>query len=196
MESVQQIKSENIRISKKILTAGNVLSVLRVLTLPFVIWAHQANELQPNLLLFALVAFIVLTDYLDGFFARTLDQVSEMGKWLDPLADKLCAVVLFTYVWWIGMIPMYLFGLVIFRDAMILIGSLLIKKKRGKVAMSVMTGKITVFILSLYWISLVFFPSYDTIINVFKHASTFMLIFSGGVYIVRGFRILNGADFK
>lgn len=183
--------------SRNFFTAGNILSLSRVLVLPLVIIVHLNNDLRPDLLLVLLTAFIVFSDFLDGFLSRKLNQVTEIGKWLDPIADKICAFVLFTHVWWFNMIPDWFYFLVIFRDVFILIGSYFIKKKRGKVAMSVMTGKVAVFIMSLYWISIVFFPDHESSTFVLKYASTLLLILSGGVYFVRGYRILKvGVDFK
>lgn len=187
---------ENIRISNKVFTVGNALSVFRVLLLPFIIWTHQVNELTPDIWLLVLVVLMVLSDFLDGYLSRLFNQVSELGKWLDPLADKICAVVLFTYVWFIGWVPIWFFLLIVVRDVAILIGSLFIKQKRGKVAMSVMTGKVTVFVMSMYWVTLVFLPDMITLNLVFKYATTFMILLSSGVYLVRGYKILQGMEFK
>ena len=170
--------------------------MFRIVALPFVIIIHQAHGQHPSLELVVLIALMVLSDFFDGYASRKLNQVSEIGKWLDPIADKACAVVLFSYVWWIGMVPAWFFLLVIVRDVVIMAGSLYIRKKRGKVAMSVWTGKVAVFILSLYWITLVFLPSQVTWIIVFKYASTFMLLYSGAIYGIRGYRILKGADYQ
>jgi len=198
LETQQNVSTNQLQIhSRDIFTAGNLLSLSRVLILPLVIIVHQNNDLRPDLLLVLLTVFIVFSDFLDGFLSRKLNQVTEIGKWLDPIADKVCAFVLFTYVWWIGLIPVWFYFLVIFRDLVILIGSYFIKKKRGKVAMSVMTGKVAVFIMSLYWISIVFFPDHESSTMILKYASTFMLLLSGGVYVVRGYRILKvGVEFK
>jgi len=142
-----------------------------------------------------IVVYMVLSDFLDGFASRALNQVSEMGKWLDPVADKVCAATLFTYVWWIEMVPTWLFVFILLRDVMILAGSVAIKKKRGKVAMSVMPGKIAVNILALYWLVLVFLPGMEQLILVLKYASFVMLLYSGIIYIRRGYQILNGANY-
>lgn len=174
---------------------GNFLSVSRILALPILIWLHQSNNYQPNLEMKLIIVYMVLSDFLDGFASRALNQVSEMGKWLDPVADKVCAGVLFTYVWYIGMMPAWLFAIILLRDVFILIGSLIIKKKRGKVAMSVMAGKIAVNILALYWLVLVFLPEMTDLILVLKYASVVMLALSSIVYMRRMINILNGASY-
>jgi CDP-diacylglycerol--glycerol-3-phosphate 3-phosphatidyltransferase len=198
LETQKNVSSNQLQVHRKdILTAGNLLSLFRVLILPFVIIVHQNNDLRPDLLLVLLTVSIVFSDFLDGYLSRKLNQVTELGKWLDPITDKICAFVLFTYVWWIGWVPLWFYLLVILRDLFILTGSFFIKQKRGKVAMSVMTGKVAVFIMSLYWISLVFFPDHESSTMILKYASTVMLIISGGVYFVRGYRILKvGVEFK
>lgn len=142
-----------------------------------------------------LLVYMVLSDFLDGFASRAFNQISELGKWLDPLADKLCAVVLFAYVWIIGLVPTWLFALIVLRDVFILIGSGIIKKKRGKVAMSLMSGKITVNVLSVYWLVLVFFPEMQQLISILEYASLGMLVFSGLMYLRRTYHILQGAHF-
>ncbi len=195
METSEPIAPSKIRVTNQVWTVGNMLSVSRILVLPLLILLHQGNDYQPNLEMKLVVLYMILSDFLDGYASRLLNQVSELGKWLDPLADKVCAIVLFTYVWWIGMVPDWLFGLIVVRDLLIVAGSLVIKSKRGKIAMSVMTGKIAVNVLSLYWLVLVFLPGLEQLILVLKYASAGMLIWSGFIYFRRGYNILMGADY-
>ena len=195
METPNTTTDTRIKPTRQIWTVGNFLSVSRILALPILIWLHYSNDFQPTFEMKLVVAYIILSDFLDGFASRALNQVSEMGKWLDPLADKACAAILFAYVWWIGMVPSWLFGFIILRDVLILAGSLLIKQKRGKVAMSVMAGKIAVNILALYWLALVF-TSAETLTLVLKYASVAMLTYSSYIYLKRGYEIMQGAQYE
>lgn len=69
-----------------------------------------------------LCLLLVATDALDGFLARRLDQKSEIGSYLDPLADKLLVLVGFSMLSTKGHVPPWLLILVLFRDGMILTG--------------------------------------------------------------------------
>lgn len=68
------------------LTIPNALSVLRVLIIPFFAWFFMRDQLAAAVVLLVLSG---LSDCVDGFIARRLNQVTELGKMLDPLADKL-----------------------------------------------------------------------------------------------------------
>jgi CDP-diacylglycerol---glycerol-3-phosphate 3-phosphatidyltransferase len=67
----------------------NWITVSRLFGLPFILyWLHQGSEIDRWL---SLAVFLVAagTDWLDGYLARKLDQITELGKFLDPLVDKL-----------------------------------------------------------------------------------------------------------
>ena len=68
------------------LTVPNALSVLRILIIPFFAWYFMRDQLVAAV---ALLVLSGLSDCVDGFIARKLNQVTELGKMLDPLADKL-----------------------------------------------------------------------------------------------------------
>ena len=68
------------------LTVPNALSVLRILIIPFFAWYFMQDQLVAAV---ALLVLSGLSDCVDGFIARKLNQVTELGKMLDPLADKL-----------------------------------------------------------------------------------------------------------
>lgn len=68
------------------LTVPNALSVLRILIIPFFAWFFMRDQLAVAVVLLVLSG---LSDCVDGFIARRLNQVTELGKMLDPLADKL-----------------------------------------------------------------------------------------------------------
>jgi CDP-diacylglycerol--glycerol-3-phosphate 3-phosphatidyltransferase len=72
---------------------ANLVTVSRVLMIPFVILLHYSGLPNSNLLAGGLFAIASLTDWLDGYLARKLNQTSAFGAFLDPVADKLLVVV-------------------------------------------------------------------------------------------------------
>jgi CDP-diacylglycerol--glycerol-3-phosphate 3-phosphatidyltransferase len=70
---------------------------------------------------FWLFIFAVSTDLVDGWLARKLDAVSDTGRWLDPLSDKMLAMTTWSGLLLIGWVPFWLAGLVLLRDLLVLI---------------------------------------------------------------------------
>jgi cardiolipin synthase len=106
----------------------NLLCVLRILLVyPVAAWILQGRYGEV-LALFALAAF---TDALDGFLAKRFGWTSELGKVLDPLADKLLLVSVFVCLSVTGLVPWWLTAVVILRDLVILFGALTFKRLFG-----------------------------------------------------------------
>ena len=104
----------------KMVTVPNLICVLRIaLTVPIVILLVEGRYGQ-TLVLFAIAA---VSDVLDGYLAKTFGWTSEVGKWLDPLADKLLLVSVFITLAWIGLVPVWLAAVAVTRDFTIGIGA-------------------------------------------------------------------------
>ncbi len=69
-----------------ILTFANIITLLRILILPFFIFFLIQKDFPASLFLFLLAIF---TDWLDGYYARKKDEITVLGRMLDPIADKL-----------------------------------------------------------------------------------------------------------
>ena len=129
----------------KNLNLPNLLSLLRIGLLPFIVLSLKTGQ---NGLLLVLLFLAVLTDYFDGFFARRLGQVTDSGKILDPLADKICTnTMVMALCLWRGF-PLWVAALIVMRDLMIVIGALFIMKKRKMVPVSSWPGKIAVTVMA------------------------------------------------
>lgn len=107
--------------SKPVFTISNFLSVSRVLLLlPFMIFSSKYGQ-EPDRLewLFVLLVIIflaVLTDYLDGYLARRLNQETMLGRYLDPVCDKIATIgALFMLVWDFSF-PLWIFLYYIIRE--------------------------------------------------------------------------------
>lgn len=190
------IDGRKISVKEDIFTWSNFISFTRLL-IPFpVIWLHIQNDYQYNNLIIALISYGVISDYLDGLVARERETVSELGKVLDPVADKLMALLLFSYTVWLGWIPVWYFTLAVMRDLLIIMGSAYIKWLRGKVAMAVLTGKISVNVMALYWFSVFFFPTAENVHIFFMTGSVVMMAVSFVHYFHRFNQIRMGAEFN
>lgn len=77
---------KEVRMKNKNLTVPNALSALRIVIVPFFAWAFLSGHVALSAILLGLSG---LTDCFDGMIARKLNQVTDLGKMLDPLADKL-----------------------------------------------------------------------------------------------------------
>lgn len=196
MREATNIDGKKLVVKDHIFTWSNFISFTRVLVVLPVIYIHIHNDYQINRAIVLLIAYGVISDYLDGLVARWRDEISELGKVLDPIADKLMAFFLFLYTVMLGWIPVWYFAMGVSRDLLIMMGSGYIKKKRGKVAMSIMSGKISVNIMAFYWISVFFFRDAETLQYWLMIASVAIMIYSFVDYVIRYRKILDGADFN
>ncbi len=127
-------------------TISNFISLSRiVLAIPMAALLMSGQNISA--LILGLVA--VGTDLLDGYLARKLNQVSEYGKIIDPLADKIFVGTVAICLLINGMIPLWFVIAVLLRDLLILIGGIYAKGKVEIVIPSNYVGKITVIILAL-----------------------------------------------
>jgi CDP-diacylglycerol--glycerol-3-phosphate 3-phosphatidyltransferase len=184
------------QITSAFFTWSNLVSCSRILVAFPIIILHYKNGMKPNGLIIGLVAYGVLSDYLDGYIARKTNSISEWGKILDPVADKTAALVLFAYAVWAGLIPLWFFLLELVRDLFILSGSLYIKQQHGKVAMAVASGKWSVNALTVYWICAFFLPGFPALKHFFLGATLALMILSFVDYIQKFIQIQNGASFS
>jgi cardiolipin synthase (CMP-forming) len=95
----------------------NLITLGRILLVPIVVWAISNGEM-----LIAFVLFLVagLSDAVDGFIAKRFNMASELGAYLDPLADKALIVSIYVTLGIPGTIPRWLVILVVSRDIMII----------------------------------------------------------------------------
>ena len=119
---------------------------MRLVIAPFIFFAIKANNI---ISIVVLGAIVILTDILDGFLARKLNSISEAGKVLDPLADKLCVASVALAACLYGDLPFLLLAVIIARDLIIATAGLIVIKKKKRIPVSNIWGKITVFVLSM-----------------------------------------------
>jgi CDP-diacylglycerol--glycerol-3-phosphate 3-phosphatidyltransferase len=133
------------------MTTANKVTILRILLIPFFVveliyYVRTGNEVHrlAAMLCFAVAA---ICDGVDGYIARRYNQISELGKILDPLADKLLLVsgvvaLSFNNTPYFRQIPLWLTGTIIGRDVLIGIGAVVIHFVVGKVTVRPrITGK-------------------------------------------------------
>jgi cardiolipin synthase len=98
------------------LSIPNLITLARILSVPVVVWAMAAGEMKIAFLLFLLAG---LSDLIDGFLAKRFNMATELGAYLDPLADKAMIVSIYVMLAMVGAIPLWLVILVVSRDIMI-----------------------------------------------------------------------------
>jgi len=105
---------------QRILSIPNLLTVLRIILTPVVVYAILSD--QPWLAL-ALMLVAGITDMLDGAIARYFNQRTTVGAYLDPLADKIMLISMFVTLFTVDQVPLFLFLAVVFRDVIIILGA-------------------------------------------------------------------------
>lgn len=117
----------------------NLLTFIRFFSYPFILYFLKEDNL------FLAVFFIAvagITDVLDGFLARTLNQVSDLGKILDPFVDKLGIGIFILYTTIYKGFPVWACVLVITKEILNLLAGLLVIRKRKIVPVSAFWGKL------------------------------------------------------
>jgi cardiolipin synthase len=121
-----------VQASDRLLTIPNVLTGARIVAVPFFLFAAARGYFTTAFVLFVSAA---VTDIIDGFVARQLNQRSRFGAFLDPIADKMimvCGYIFFTFSANVAMpIPRWLTLFVFLRDLLIPVFAYMLYKKVG-----------------------------------------------------------------
>jgi len=113
-----------------ILTVPNVVSAIRIALVPVFLWLMFG----PNHYAAAgwLLGAIAATDWVDGFLARRLDQVSELGKLLDPIADRFAVASGVLAGWITGTIPWWFALALIVRESTVSLAAMILAARTGE----------------------------------------------------------------
>jgi len=174
---------------KNLFSIPNILSLVRLCFIPVCVWTYCVCK---NYVMTTVVLLISgFTDVVDGFIARKFDMVSDVGKILDPIADKLtqfvmliCLVTRFQYM----IIPVILLSL---KELLAIITGLLMINKTKTVISAKWHGKInTVILYAMMMIHLLWFNIPIGISNLLIGISVVMMIVSSVLYTIGNINLI------
>lgn len=157
---------------------SNSLSLLRIILSFPTAYLLYIGEVNSAIILGTLTG---ITDFFDGYFARKLNQITDLGKILDPVADKIFIGLIALAMLVNEMLPMWFFTIVILRDVLILIGGLYAKQKYKIVLASNFEGKATFVLIIITLIGVALNNIYA--VSYGYYLCTAALIYSFGTYL-------------
>lgn len=174
----------------KIVTIPNILSFFRLLLIPVIVWLYVLR--RDPVWTTVVLTLSGITDIADGIIARRCNMVSDFGKILDPVADKLTQItVLFCLV---SRFPWMLlpFCVLVVKEITAGIMGLMVIRKTGKVEGAVWHGKVTtVSVYSMMAIHIVWYQIPVIISGIFITGCTVLALLSAVLYAIKNIRILQ-----
>ena len=181
---------------KEIYTKSNLLSLFRLL-MAIPVWFIMDNFDQQSVrnIVAGLCLFAVFTDVLDGYLARKFNEVTEFGKIIDPLADKVIVGAVVIKMFLLGEIAGYYFYLMIGRDILIFIGGIIVSKKIGKVLPSNAIGKLSIIVISMVLLFIMLSMDRTSLVfQAFYYSSIALVFISLFAYAYRGYEFIKKID--
>jgi cardiolipin synthase (CMP-forming) len=183
---------------------ANFFTCLRILLIPVLLWLISIESTYKvdaaHVWALGVFLFAALTDFIDGQIARRTNTISEFGKLVDPLADRLLVISVLVALMWRDFLPIWMGVLIVARDVLMLIGAPFVgikdKEVREKLAVH-WTGKAAT---ALLFISICIFilwnlPGHMNIVGfiIYCIGIAFSYI-SGYIYISRGIKLIKRSD--
>lgn len=169
-------------------TIPNLLSMARlILVIPVVYLILEDGSL---VWLFGLLVLVLMTDWFDGRVARWSKSVSDWGKVLDPLADKVAAAAIVLALVVRDSLPLWFLTVLVARDSAIVLGGVVLARRTGQVVMSVWMGKVAVTALSITVLAALMRAD-APILNFCVWAATGLLVYSFMLYVIRWVRLMR-----
>jgi len=167
----------------------NLVTLARIALVPvalvFLAGGHRLAAVAALLVMF-------VSDGLDGHLARKLGRVTELGKVLDPAADKLAVAAVLVFLVVTGEFPLWALVLVAVRDVAIVLGGMAIVRRSRAVPQPLMIGKVAVVVLGL--VVLVFAADIDVLEPAALVLCVVAVVTSSVAYAVVARRALSGAE--
>lgn len=171
------------------MTISNVITISRLVLLPIIVYFILSGD---RMIAFVIMLISLLSDGLDGYLARKLHQESELGRFLDPLCDKIFLAVVLVTLLYVGAIPLWIVIIVVLRDFLILLGSFFLLKIKSVIEPSNALGKITGLIFGA--MILAFTAGWKTVGSILVYLSIPFMLIAFVVYTSNYLKIMRGAS--
>ena len=175
------------------------LVLVPVFFIVFLIEQHTSLKVPATVLILIIYAVAELSDLFDGKIARGRNMVTDLGKVMDPFADTLTHVTYFVCFVSLGIMPLFAFIIIMWREFSILFIRMLLAKYAGKAMPANIFGKAKTVLyaattlLSFIYMALATFSDlnleiYETVLYVFYCLSAFASLMSFIIYMVQVFK--------
>ena len=126
----------------------NILTIIRFILIPFIYMSVLTEHFLTALIIFTISA---ITDILDGYIARKYNYITDIGKLIDPLADKLTQIALLLSLAILKILPWWIFIIVFVKELVLVISASVLYSKKDVVVYSKWYGKLatTLFYLAI-----------------------------------------------
>jgi len=172
---------------------ANKISIARIILIPFFILSIVYSRTGLALIFFTLA---IISDGVDGFIARTFKQKTRLGTILDPTADKLLLLSAYICLTMMSLnsgrmqLPPYVTIIVISRDAIIVLGSVMIYLVTGDLRISPsVAGKVTTFFQMITIVCVLFQFRFSYLV---WNITVILTVISGMDYMIKGSKSFNG----
>lgn len=191
-------------------TPANVVTLVRVVLMPVWLLIAEAARIDGALydgsavawVSFFLYAAIALTDKLDGYLARSRGEVTNFGKFLDPIADKLCVTCALLYLLELELIPSWAVLVVLAREFLVS-GIRMIVASEGTVIAASNLGKwktaVTMLSIGGFLLSVTlpmgdFSQALETISHILMTIAVVLTAWSGIDYLIKSWPTVSGSN--
>lgn len=169
------------------------LTIFRILIVPFLWWVLLTSFFNSHIKLWiAFVLFVVasITDYLDGYIARKYNLITDLGKFLDPIADKILVNSLLVYLAYVNRINILFVLLMLTRDTLVDALRMFASSKKVVIA-AALSGKLKT-VLQMVAISMALISVISqSVVNGMMLIATVVSVLSGIQYFINSKAIFN-----
>ena len=181
----KDIKYKNISFNQ-VYSIPNILCYIRIILIPIFIYVYANAKNEVDYYLAAAIIFLSgVTDFCDGFIARKFNQVTELGKLIDPIADKLTqsAIIvplIFKFNWIFFFVILFLI-----KELSMLINGVILLKKGKKLDGAMWFGKVSTAVFYFSTFIIILFPMLDlVVVNILMIISAFFMALSFIMYMI------------
>ena len=171
-------------------TTANKITLLRIILIPVFLVLAYLDLRIPAVIVFILAS---LSDLLDGYIARHYNQVSNFGKFMDPLADKVLVLAAMCFFVDEGQMPGWALSIILFREFAVS-GLRLVAAERQHVIAAAWSGKVKTTCTMIGIGPLLVFPQYQWMNIGISAVILIVTVYSGAEYFVKNIDVFTDAD--
>jgi cardiolipin synthase len=166
-----------------IFTLPNIFSVIRILLIPIFVILFFSSFKNHNIVSALILIFSGFTDVLDGYIARKYNLITDLGKLLDPFADKLTQATVCICLVIQNIAPYWLLIIFVVKELLMIVGGARIVKRGIEISSSKWFGKVATVVFFLVMTSIILFDLKGEIVVIMILISLVFMIFSFFMYL-------------